>query len=108
MASVSDSIQTIERTVTSVCLDWTSAGSEPLYYIMSWKTATVGGCSRSGSSDDTDEKRFFSTATRYNLTGLEEDSCYIITVTAFLANNSQDQNTTTAVTLHSGEGYLLL
>ena len=107
MASVSESIQTIARTATSAHLNWTSAGSETLYFIMSWKPATIGGCSRTGSSD-INPKRFFSTATNYILTGLEEDSCYIITVTAFLANNSEDKSATIAVTLDSGEGYSLL
>ena len=83
MASVSESIQTIARTATSVYLNWTSAGSETLYFIMSWKTATIGGCSRTASSD-INARRLFSTATNYIQTGLEEDSCYIITVTAFL------------------------
>ena len=107
MASVSDNILISGRTATSIMVTWTSAGSEAVHYVVSWKTATLGGCSRSGSSD----ARSISLdpiASSYNLTGLEEGSCHIVTLTAFLAHNSIDVNITTAVTLDSGGGYLLL
>ena len=103
IASGSNNNQISARTATSIKVTWTNAGSEAVGYVVSWKTDIIGGCSRSGSSGSKSVGY-----TNYTITELEEGSCHIITVRAFLADNSQDKNTSTAVTLNSGEGNPLL
>ena len=63
-----------------------------------WQRDTTGECS------DEDEDSATITDTSYDITGLEEDSSYIITVRAVnTAGSSEDSNTVTAMTLEAGE-----
>ena len=70
---------TVESTIaTTISLSWTSAGSVVDSYEVMWERGTSGECS------DEDEGRATITdgSTSYTITGLEEDSRYIITVNA--------------------------
>ena len=85
---------------TSVSLAWTSAGSEVDSYEVMWVRDTSVGCSYNdeGSTTITDG------STSYRVGGLEEDSMYIITVTASnSAGSSEDSNGVTVLTLQSSK-----
>ena len=85
-------------TATSISLSWTSAGSEGVSYEVMWQRDTTGEC----SNEDEDSATI--TDTSYDITGLEEDSSYSITVRASnTAGSSEDSNTVTAMTLEAGE-----
>ena len=88
-------------TATSITISWTSAGSEDVSYEVMWQTDDVGGCSGGsdmGSTTITDG------STSYDITELEEDSTYSITVTASnSAGSSAVSNTVTAMTMEAGE-----
>ena len=57
--------------------------------------------------DDEDEGSVTISSTSYNITGLEEDSRYSITVTASNAEGSSAiSNTVTAMTEEAGERYI--
>ena len=63
-----------------------------------WQRDTSADCS------DEDEDSVTITDTSYDITGLEEDSSYSITVRASnTAGSSEDSNTVTAMTLEAGE-----
>ena len=63
-----------------------------------WQRDTTGECS------DEDEDSATITDTSYDITGLEEDSSYSITVRASnTAGSSEDSNPVTAMTLEAGE-----
>ena len=63
-----------------------------------WQRDTSGECS------DEDEDSATITDTSYDITGLEEDSSYSITVRASnTAGSSEDSNTVTAMTVEAGE-----
>ena len=63
-----------------------------------WQRDTTGEC----SNEDEDSATI--TDTSYDITGLEEDSSYSITVRASnTAGSSEDSNTVTAMTLEAGE-----
>ena len=62
-----------------------------------WQRDTTVGCS------DEDEDSDTITDTNYDITGLEEDSSYSITVTASNTAGNEDSNTVTAMTLEAGE-----
>ena len=85
-------------TATSISLSWTSAGSEGVSYEVMWQRDTTGECSNGDEDSDT------ITDTSYDITGLEEDSNYSITVRASnTAGSNEDSNTVTAMTLEAGE-----
>ena len=82
---------------TSVFLSWTSAGSEVGSYEVMWQRDTTISCSDvdEGSTTITDG------STSYHVWGLEEDSSYIMSVTA--SNSAGSSNTVTTMTLEAGE-----
>ena len=98
-------------TSTSISLSWTSAGSEGVSYVVTWQTDDVGGCS---GGNDTGSTTITDGSTSYDITELEEDSSYMIIVTASnSAGSSVDSNTLTAMTMEAGEraivsGHVLL
>ena len=66
-----------------------------------WQTDDVGGCS---GGSDMDSTTIIDGSTSYNITELEEDSTYSITVTASnSAGSSAVSNTVTAMTMGAGE-----
>ena len=86
-------------TATSISLSWTSGGSEGVSYEVMWQRDTSLEC-----PDDEDEDSITISSTSYNITGLEEDSRYSITVTVSNAEESSEvSNTVTAMTLEAGE-----
>ena len=93
-------------TATTITISWTSAGSEDVSYEVMWERDTSLKCTGfrdKGSTTITDG------STSYDITELEEDSTYSITVTASnLAGSSAVSNTVTAMTMEAGERYPLL
>ena len=88
-------------TATTISLSWTSAGSEIDRYEVMWETDDVGGCS---GGSDTGNATITDDSTSYDITELEEDSTYSITVTASnSAGSSAVSNTVTAMTMEAGE-----
>ena len=88
-------------TATSISLLWTSAGTENVSYVVTWLTDDVGGCS---GGNDTGSMNINDGSTSYDITELEEDSSYMIIVTASnSASSSVDSNTVTAMTMDAGE-----
>ena len=88
-------------TATTITISWTSAGSEGISYEVMWETDDVGGCS---GGSDMDSTTITDGSTSYDITGLEEDSTYSITVTASnSAGSSEGSNTVTAMTMEAGE-----
>ena len=88
-------------TATTITISWTSAGSESVSYVVMWErdiTIKCTGVSDMGSTTITDD------STSYDITELEEDSAYSITVTASnSAGSSAVSNTVTAMTMEAGE-----
>ena len=86
---------------TTITISWTSAGSEDVSYDVMWETDDVGGCS---GGSDTGSTTITDASTSYEITELEEDTDYIITVTASnSAPSSAVSNTITAMTMGTGE-----
>ena len=86
-------------TATTITISWTSAGSEGVSYVVMWETSlTCTGFNDMDSTTITDD------STSYDITELEEDSTYSITVTASnSAGSSAVSNTVTAMTMEAGE-----
>ena len=88
-------------TATTITISWTSAGSEDVSYEVMWERDTSIKCrsvSDMGSITITDG------STGYDITELEEDSTYSITVTASNSAGSRAvSNTVTAMTMEAGE-----
>ena len=90
-------------TATTITISWTSAGSEIDSYVVMWETDDVGGCS---GGSDTGNATITDDSTSYDITGLEEDSTYSITVIASnSAGSSAVSNTVTAMTMEAGESH---
>ena len=88
-------------TATTITISWTSAGSEDVSYVVMWVRDTSLKCtgfSHMNSTTITDG------SISYDITGLEEDSTYSITVTASnSAGSSAVSNTVTPMTMEAGE-----
>ena len=88
-------------TATTITISWSSAGSEDVSYGVMWQRDTTIKCrivSDMGSTTITDD------STSYDITGLEENSTYSITVTASNSvPSSEVSNTVTAMTMEAGE-----
>ena len=71
-------------------------------YVVMWETDDIGGCS--GGSDMDSTTITDGSIASYDITELEEDSTYSITVTASnSAGSSAVSNTVTAMTMEAGE-----
>ena len=87
-------------TATSVTLSWTNAGSVVTTYRVMWERDTSGEC----PNVDENMVPLSGSSTAYTITGLEEDSSYDITVTAFNAAGSSEV-TVTRMTMDASERY---
>ena len=88
-------------TATTITISWTSAGSEDVSYEVMWERDTSLKCTGFSHVDST---TIIDDSTSYDITELEEDSTYSITV---IASNSVPSsavsNTVTAITMEAGE-----
>ena len=88
-------------TATTITISWTSAGSEGVSYEVMWERDTSLMCA---GFSDTDSTTINDGSTSYDITELEEDSTYSITVTASNSfPSSAVSNTVTAMTMEAGE-----
>ena len=85
-------------TNTSISLSWTSAGSVVDYEVM-WQRDTSGEC----SDEDEGNTTITDGPTSYNVTGLEEDSNYTVTVLAINSIGNANSNTVTGMTVEAGK-----
>ena len=98
--TVETPILLVESTsATTVSLSWTSAGSVVDSYEVMWQRDTSGDCpdENEGNTTLTDG------STSYNITGLEEDSNYTVTVMAMNSNDTATSNNITELTLEAGK-----
>ena len=87
-------------TATSISLSWTSAGSEGVSYEVNWQRDTSVGC----SDEDTGSTTITGgSMTNYTITGLEEDSRYIVNMTAYNSLGNEPSNQITAMTMVARE-----
>ena len=91
------------ETATSITISLNVAiGSVVTSYEVMWETDDVGGCS--GGSDTGSATITDGSIASYDITELEEDSTYSITVTASnSAGSSAVSNTVIAMTMEAGE-----
>ena len=88
-------------TATTITISWTNDDPMVTSYEVMWETDDVGGCS---GGSDMDSTTIIDGSTSYDITELEEDSTYSITVTASnSAGSSAVSNTVTAMTMEAGE-----
>ena len=87
-------------TATSITISWTSAGSEGVSYEVMWERDTSLKCT---GFSDMDSNTITDGSTSYDITELEEDSTYSITVTVSNSASSAVSNTVTAMTMEAGE-----
>ena len=89
------------ETTTSITISfYVATGSVVTSYEVMWETDDVGGCS---GGSDMDSTTITDGSTSYDITELEEDSTYSITVTASNSAGSAVSNTVTAMTMEAGE-----
>ena len=95
-------VLTTSSTATSITISLiVTTGSVVTNYVVMWETDDVGGCSGGSDMDSTTITDAFPS---YDITGLEEDSTYSITVTASnSAGSSAVSNIVTAMTMEAGE-----
>ena len=87
-------------TAITISLSWTSAGSVVDSYEVTWERDTSGEC----PDEDESSATITDGSTSYNITGLQEDSSYTITVTATNATGSAVSDPVTEKTEEAGEG----
>ena len=88
-------------TATTITISWTNNDPMVTSYEVMWETDDVGGCS---GGSDMDSTTITDGSTSYDITELEEDSTYSITVkTSNSAGSSEVSNTVTAMTMEAGE-----
>ena len=89
-------------TNTSISISWTiTTDTVVTSYEVMWETDDIGGCSGGSHMDST---TITDGSTSYDITELEEDSTYIITVTASNpAGNSGLGSPVTPMTMEAGE-----
>ena len=86
-------------TPTTIFFTWTSAGSQVDSYEVMWERDTSGEC----PDVDEDSATISGSSTSYTISELEEDSNYIITVTATNTAGSAVSVLVTAMTGEAGE-----
>ena len=86
-------------TATTLSISWTSGESQVKTYEVMWERDTSGKC-RNMNESSTNITGGGSTS--YNITGLEEDSNYTITVTATNAAGSAVSDSVTGMTGEAG------
>ena len=92
-------------TATTITISWTSAGSEIDSYEVMWETDNVGGCS---GGSDTGNATITDDSTSYDITELEEDSTYSITVIASNIVNSVNSEAINGITLETSESIFIV
>ena len=101
------SVNVTSITATSISLSWSlTSGSVVTSYKVMWQRDTSVGC-----SDEDEASGIINTnsiSTSYVISGLEEDSLYMITVTAVNSIASVVSETVTAMTKDAGEKYCWL
>ena len=92
-------VVTVDSTSSTIKLYWTSPGPVVDSYEVVWMKNNLGNCPNvdMGGVNITDG------STSYYITGLEEDSIYIITVTATNAAGSAVSDSVNATTHEAGE-----
>ena len=90
----------LHELATSISISWTSAGSEGVMYVVEWQRNTSVGCTDVDTNSTTITG---GSMTSYTINGLEEDSRYVITVTASNTSGDTVSNTVTAMTEEAGE-----
>ena len=90
-------------TPTTISLTWTSAGSQVDSYEVMWERDTSGEC----PDLDDDSATISGSSTTYIISELEEDSNYIIPVTATNTAGSAVSVLVTAMTGEAGEGLVI-
>ena len=70
-----------------------------------WQTDNVGGCS---GGSDTGNATIIDDSTSYDITGLEEDSTYSITVIASNIVNSVNSEAINGITLETSESIFIV
>ncbi|CAI8051449.1 Receptor-type tyrosine-protein phosphatase F [Geodia barretti] len=88
-------ITMLHELATSISISWTSAGSEGVMYVVEWQRNTSVGCTDVDTNSTTITG---GSMTSYTINGLEEDSRYVITVTASNTSGDTVSNTVTAMT----------
>ena len=92
-------VSVTSMTATSISLSWSvPSGSVVTRYEVVWQSDISGECGDVGMGSYTS-----SGSTRYDVTELEEDSSYTITVTATNSAGSAVSDAVTAMTLEAGE-----
>ena len=88
-------------TATTITISWTNNNPMVTSYEVMWERDYIGGCY---GGSDMDSTTITDGSTSYDITELEEDSTYSITVTASnSAGSSVVSNTVTAMTMEAGE-----
>ena len=88
-------------TPTTISLTWTSAGSQVDNYEVMWERDTSGEC----PDVDEDSATISGSSISYTISELEEDSNYIITVTA--TNTAGSAVSVPAMPGEAGEGLVI-
>ena len=88
---------------TSISISWTiTTDTVVTSYEVMWETDNIGGCSGGSDMDSTTINS--GSITSYDITGLEEVTSYVITVTASNpAGNSESSSPVTAMIMEAGE-----
>ena len=87
-------------TATTITISWTNDDPMVTSYEVMWERDTSIKCT---GFSDTDSTTITDGSTSYDITGLEEDSTYSITVTASnSAGSSAVSNTVTPMTMEAG------
>ena len=76
-------------TTSSITLPLVGAGSEDVSYEVTWQTDVVGGCSGVSHANRTS---ITDGSSEVDIIGLEEDSCYSITMEKLTMSNSTKVN----------------
>ena len=93
-------ITMLHELATSIFLSWTSAGSEGANHEVEWDRDTSVGC----TDEDTGSTTITGgSMTSYTITGLHEDSRYVITVTASNSLGDETSNQITPMTMVARE-----
>ena len=93
-------VTVISTTSTNIELTWTIPGPEVDRYDVSWDRDTSGVC----PNTDSNSASVSGGSASYTITGVQEDSNYIITVTATNTAGSAVSVPVTAMTGEAGEG----
>ena len=100
--TVQATVMVHSTTPTTISLSWTAASGTVNSYEVTWERDTSGEC----PAVDEDSATITGGSTSYTISGQEEDSNYIITVTATSAASSSVSVPVTAMTGEAGEGLL--